>query len=87
MCGKARERRTGQSQLMKYIPVFHPFGVAARSQSAPGGLVKRAQHSRTPVQPRPKGAPQMGQCGVASLGKGARHSLRDAPCLGPFVGL
>jgi hypothetical protein len=25
--------------LMKYIPVFHPFGVAARSKSVPDGFV------------------------------------------------
>ncbi len=36
-------RRVGLSAsmaaLMEYIPVFHPFGVASRSQSPPGGWV------------------------------------------------
>jgi len=27
--------------LMKYIPVFHPFGVALRSKSVPDGFVTR----------------------------------------------
>ena len=27
--------------LMKYIPVFHPFGVALRSKSVPDGLVTK----------------------------------------------
>jgi len=34
------------------------------------GQFKRVQHSRTPVQPRPKGVTPRSQCGVASLAKG-----------------
>ncbi len=33
--------------LMEYIPVFHPFGVASRSQSTPGGLVLLLQRATT----------------------------------------
>ena len=32
---------TQKSGLMKYIPVFHPFGVALRSKSVPDGFVKK----------------------------------------------
>jgi hypothetical protein len=28
-------------ELMKYIPVFHPFGVALRSKSVPDGFVTK----------------------------------------------
>jgi len=35
------EMITPRSGLMKYIPVFHPFGVALRSKSVPDGLVTK----------------------------------------------
>ncbi len=42
-------RRVGLSAsmaaLMEYIPVFHYFGVASRSQSTPGGLVLLLQRA------------------------------------------
>jgi len=42
-------RRVGLSAsmaaLMEYIPVFHPFGGASRSQSTPGGLVLLLQRA------------------------------------------
>ena len=42
----------------------------ARERKTRSVAVERAQHRRAPVQPRRLGAPHMGQCGVASLGKG-----------------
>jgi hypothetical protein len=35
------EMITQRSGLMKYIPVFHPFGVALRSKSVPDGFVTK----------------------------------------------
>ena len=60
--------------------------LAARRATA--GLAKANSKEHNNADNRfltgPKGAPQMGQCCVAVLVKGTCHSLRTAPCLGPF---
>jgi len=42
----------------------------ARERRTGGGQFKRAQRSRRPAQPRPKGATPRSQCCVAPLAKG-----------------
>ncbi len=70
---------------------MQPVGTQSDARRATAGLTVVNARERNNADGRvpagPKGARQTGQIGVAVLGKGTRHSLRTAPCLGRFGGL